>query len=452
MSGALAPVENSFPSSERRVHTRQQPKSLAYVVLDEGNGGIVLNISEGGFSVQAVTSLVEDVLASVRFQLSESREWIETPARIAWRGESRKLVGLAFVDLPEPARGQIREWISRDATLDKHPVEALRPSTEKRHDITPAAPTLEIVPAVGATNVSAPSAGRSPIRALGRTQDSALSLTGSTAKAAPQASGASRNYAAVSALVALLALGSLAAGWAVGRGEWDKVLQRFDSLAGRTRASAPETPPSSVVVAPVSEIEVVDASNQRWTIPFDGSANSTEERPRQPVPAKPVSQPPKPQITFRTWVLTPPHLPGGTTGGNGTDNSNPPAMSDSPDSPTAIDPSKWADSHISAPPPPPPAQPSEYAATTIREGGLIHRVDPIYPALARDRGVEGTVKLHVTVGQDGVVRGVELLGGPQLLLEAARSAVRQWRYSPTLLNGKPIETQRDISLVFRLSP
>lgn len=90
MSGALASVENSFPASERRLHTRQQLRSLAYVVLDEGNGGIVLNISEGGFSVQAVTSLVEDALPSVRFQLSGSREWIETGARIAWRGESKR--------------------------------------------------------------------------------------------------------------------------------------------------------------------------------------------------------------------------------------------------------------------------------------------------------------------------------------------------------------------------
>jgi protein TonB len=452
MSGALATVENSFPASERRLHTRQQLRSLVYVVLDEGNGGIILNISEGGFSVQAVTSLVEDALPSVRFQVSKSREWIETGARIAWRGESKKVVGLAFVDLPDQAQGQIREWISRESAPDTRPQKERGFSSEKEQPAARPAPASEVIPIVSAARAAAPPPGQAPSRTPGWAQYSALTLSGSTAKGAPKAKGTRRNYAAIAALLTFFALGSMVAGWEVGRGGWDKTLQKVGRLAWRARASAPEPAPSATVVAPVSEIEVVDANRQRLTIPFDGPVNLTVETPRQIAPAKPVpqAQTPKPRIAFRTWVLTPPHIAGGPPAARGADNSNPPAVSDSPDSTGGIDPSRLADSRSLAPPPPPPAQQSERAATTLEQGVLIHRVDPIYPPFAKEQRVEGTVKLHVTIGEDGAVRGVELVGGPPLLQEAARSAVRQWLYSPTLLNGKPIETQRDISLVFHL--
>ena len=87
----------------------------------------------------------------------------------------------------------------------------------------------------------------------------------------------------------------------------------------------------------------------------------------------------------------------------------------------------------------------------VKQGQLIHRVDPEYPEIAKDHHTEGTVRLNVTVGPDGIVRGVALLGGPRLLVDAAERAVRQWRYTPTLLDGKPVEFQREVDLTFRLS-
>jgi protein TonB len=87
----------------------------------------------------------------------------------------------------------------------------------------------------------------------------------------------------------------------------------------------------------------------------------------------------------------------------------------------------------------------------VKQGQLIHRVDPVYPTIAKEQHSEGTVRLNVTVGPDGFVRGVALLGGPRLLVEAAERAVRQWRYTPTLLDGKPVEFQREVDLTFRLA-
>ena len=62
------------------------------------------------------------------------------------------------------------------------------------------------------------------------------------------------------------------------------------------------------------------------------------------------------------------------------------------------------------------------------------------------------MQLEVTIGTNGLVRSVIALSGPGMLIEAARSAVREWRYTPSLLNGKPVESTVDVSVVFHLPP
>jgi protein TonB len=81
---------------------------------------------------------------------------------------------------------------------------------------------------------------------------------------------------------------------------------------------------------------------------------------------------------------------------------------------------------------------------------LLHWVEPIYPEEALDQGVQGTVRLHVVVGADGAVEDVEALNGAAMLIPAAIEAVRQWRYKPTLVDGKAVQTTSDVSLVFTI--
>jgi protein TonB len=81
---------------------------------------------------------------------------------------------------------------------------------------------------------------------------------------------------------------------------------------------------------------------------------------------------------------------------------------------------------------------------------LMHRVDPIYPPAARVKRLDGSVTLDATIATDGNVRAVKILTGSQLLAAAAETAVRQWRYSPARLSGKPVEIQKQITIVFKL--
>lgn len=93
-----------------------------------------------------------------------------------------------------------------------------------------------------------------------------------------------------------------------------------------------------------------------------------------------------------------------------------------------------------APVPPSPTAKKE----PIRVGGrvqaskLIHRVEPVYPELARKARVSGAVLLQVTVDEQGGVADVKLVSGHPLLNRAAVNAVRQWKYLPMPLNGQSV--------------
>jgi TonB family protein len=89
-------------------------------------------------------------------------------------------------------------------------------------------------------------------------------------------------------------------------------------------------------------------------------------------------------------------------------------------------------------------------ARNLQIGELINLVEPVYPPDARQARLEGTVKLHVVVATTGEVESFHPISGPESLTRAAMIAVREWRYRPTLLNGKAVETQEDVTFVFRL--
>jgi TonB family protein len=86
----------------------------------------------------------------------------------------------------------------------------------------------------------------------------------------------------------------------------------------------------------------------------------------------------------------------------------------------------------------------------VAEGSLLHRVEPDYPAEARQQQIQGPVVLDVRIGRDGTIQETKLLSGPPLLADAAITAVKQWRFRPQGIKGQPIEMQTRITLNFRL--
>jgi protein TonB len=109
----------------------------------------------------------------------------------------------------------------------------------------------------------------------------------------------------------------------------------------------------------------------------------------------------------------------------------------------------------SAPPPPPPPKPVKRAAIKIggnvQESKLIRKVDPIYPEIAKKARISGKLILSVTVDEEGNVTECSYVSGNMVLKEAAVNAVKQWKYSPTLLNGEPVPVIATVTVNFKLN-
>jgi TonB family protein len=107
------------------------------------------------------------------------------------------------------------------------------------------------------------------------------------------------------------------------------------------------------------------------------------------------------------------------------------------------------------PEPPRPESSRPPRATRMSEGVmaamLIHRVDPPYPAIAKAAHISGAVHLHAIIGKDGTVRELEVVDGNVLLAQAAKVAVQNWRYRPTLLSGEAVEVETYITVNFVLN-
>ena len=111
-----------------------------------------------------------------------------------------------------------------------------------------------------------------------------------------------------------------------------------------------------------------------------------------------------------------------------------------------------------APPPPPPPPPPPAPSGPVRVGGqiqapaLIHRVEPVYPQVATLAQVSGLVTLEAVVDTRGQVESVKVLRSVKFLDTAAITAVKQWRYSPLVLNGIPTPFVISVTVSFAFQP
>jgi periplasmic protein TonB len=104
-----------------------------------------------------------------------------------------------------------------------------------------------------------------------------------------------------------------------------------------------------------------------------------------------------------------------------------------------------------APPPPRPVQQRIRQGGSVQAALLVNKVQPVYPPLARQTRISGTVRLHAIIAKNGSVEQLEVISGHPLLVRAAMDAVQQWKYKPTLLNGEPVEVDTTIDVIFSLN-
>jgi periplasmic protein TonB len=100
--------------------------------------------------------------------------------------------------------------------------------------------------------------------------------------------------------------------------------------------------------------------------------------------------------------------------------------------------------------PPPPTQ-AVRVGGQIKEPKKLKNVPPVYPDIAKQARVQGVVILECTISPQGKVTDVKVLRGIPLLDQAAIDAVKQWVYTPTLLNGVPVPVIMTVTVNFKLS-
>ncbi len=82
---------------------------------------------------------------------------------------------------------------------------------------------------------------------------------------------------------------------------------------------------------------------------------------------------------------------------------------------------------------------------------LVYRVEPIYPTLARQTGRSGRVELRAIIATDGTIQSLQVVSGDPLFIQSALQAVQQWRYKATVLNGRPVEIDTFITVVYTIN-
>lgn len=196
----------------------------------------------------------------------------------------------------------------------------------------------------------------------------------------------------------------------------------------------PPPPPPPAAAAPVKVVKVIPRQ-------FDaGRLMAPKAIPKEIAMIKEEELPPAMSGAVGVVGGVPGGVPGGTPGGviGGIIGSVP---------------------SVAPPPPPPPVKKEEKPAAPqrIRVGGnvqaakLIRQPKPVYPPLAKQARIQGTVRFQAIIGKDGSIQNLQLISGHPLLVPSATEAVKQWVYQPTLLNGEPVEVVTQIDVNFTLS-
>jgi protein TonB len=110
-----------------------------------------------------------------------------------------------------------------------------------------------------------------------------------------------------------------------------------------------------------------------------------------------------------------------------------------------------ATTQLLPPAPTQPKTPKVVHLSQIDASKLISRVEPMYPVLAKQIGRSGKVELHAIIGEDGMIQSLEAVGGDPMFFASAMQAVKQWRYTPTMLNGQAVKVDTYITVIYNMT-
>ncbi len=468
----ISNVGDSFGDADRRQCARQAPGSLSYVHLDENNGGILINLSENGLAVQAAMAVMEDDLPRLRLQMPRSKTWLETSARVAWTGDSRRTVGVQFLNSTEDFRRNLREWLAAEAATAAAAVEAF-PSETAGHTANVEEIPLRTVRSSPQSHPLAVDASHFDLPALLTSRDMSgvavarsMKLPADHARAVPSiATAAKESVPATSEtpekpsarrsgtyvfLMIVLAALSVVAGWEAARGNVFQTMHALFLPSSLTATTNTRSPRPAIPNALATNFEVIDSNNQAWLVPFSGPASAPAGPALPALPPKAaasLNEPPAtPAGAFQTSNLAAPRPSVRASAAVGT--AAPLVATPQSGALAATIAGPGPNFSLAPPPQPSATTPTPEVRSSLVEPNLIRSVQPVYPTIALNEHVEGAVTVHARIEADGSMSGVRALNGPGLLASAAVNAVRQWKYKPEMLDGRPVASDITVTVQF----
>ena len=434
MSSSTATSTASDTGQDRRSQTRRRLEELVYVDFGPSNGGIILDMSEGGFAFQSVEPLEQRTTFLVRFKLPGVGTPTEAIAEPAWLIDSEKRGGLRFLVLAESMRREIKTWAAPEIPNQL--------SADIQKTLVGAALTHDLAMNRPATN---------PIIPV-RLQNSQAASVSAPAKPGHRQRESSTSQILKLAMAAAFAAGTLA------------VIAAFPTLRTKfpgAQNNGAQTTDNSSIGTSDFHVEAVDRDGRRWILKDGETAalpvtNASSRRDAQGVESL-RNQAAQPAAGAETNTETHPNeVPEMALNKPRRETSSDVVAAD-PRLPSIFDgvtpPTPVFDSGAPAPAPPEPVQPLPAAsprASDLQAATLIYRVAPLYPVAARQQRLQGEVRVRATVGKDGMLRNLKPLSGDQRLIPAALSAIGQWRYKPATLNGQAIESDVIVATTFEL--
>jgi len=289
-----------------------------------------------------------------------------------------------------------------------------------------------------------------PSFALHQTDDSILKLRREIASEWIEPAPTRRNGVVIAVVGILLAVLVFTAGLTVGNGYLKKWLGRGDAVKQVANASSDNSTHSSAN-SPVNTANSPDNSSGASPAHAQTSTGETQAAPNAeenplsrnagashgPRASKPRSASAPAEESPEALLVTPP-----------SEGSSPFRLT-LPEKAVSASHSLAISSQRSVLVPPEPGAASFHHGERLQIGGLIFHVEPQYPRGSNQMEIEEIVKLRATVGENGQITDVKRISGPMPLIPAAMSAIREWRYAPTLLSGRPVKTEADVTILFR---
>ena len=215
----------------------------------------------------------------------------------------------------------------------------------------------------------------------------------------------------------------------------------------QAQAIAAQPAQPSVAVAPIPSAEIANASAPQSR----GDSRSARRQENSAAAKQPeVAAPKRPMLS--NLKMTAPSAPSKNIGDAG-DAAAPVAEIASADLPAGSTPATLLGSsgRTAGQPAPPPAPAPPPPVKTVTDPKLISTTRPVYPLTARQSNIEGSVTVVIYIDPTGKVFSARALSGPVMLRAAAEEAVKQWKYSPALEDGKPTQSHVVVKVEFKIN-